>query len=56
MGSTGDVNTEGPIGVAFDLGLAEDYLRVRISYTRVHPDGGYERFFAWTQPVFLDGR
>ena len=29
--------------------------RCRVTYTR-QSDGGFEQFFAWTQPVFTDGR
>ncbi len=32
------------------------YLRCRLSYRRKNAAGGYERFFAWTQPRFFDGR
>ena len=31
------------------------YVRARVTYVRQTPDGG-EAFFAWTQPVFTDGR
>lgn len=56
VGETGTLATQGAVGAAFDIDLAEGYLRLRVTYTRPHPDGGYERFFAWVQPVFLDGR
>ncbi|MCH8269971.1 MAG: CehA/McbA family metallohydrolase [Planctomycetes bacterium] len=36
-----------------DPGVA--YLRCRVTYAR-KVDGGYEEFYAWTQPVFTDGR
>jgi len=31
------------------------YVRARVSFTRQTPEG-HESFFAWTQPVFTDGR
>lgn len=41
---------------SFDLAMGELYLRCRVTYTRPHPDGGFEAFYAWTQPHFKDGR
>jgi len=33
------------------------YVRARVTYTRKHPDAdGYEEYYAWSQPVFNDGR
>lgn len=40
----------------FELPAGEPYLRVRATWTVVGADGGRERFFAWTQPVFGDDR
>lgn len=33
----------------------DGYVRCRVTYTR-RSEGGFEQFFAWTQPVFTDGR
>lgn len=41
---------------AYGLEKAGAYLRCKLSYARRNPEGGYERFFAWTQPWFSDGR
>ncbi len=35
---------------------ASQYLRPRVTYFRNHPAGGSEAFYAWGQPVFIDGR
>lgn len=40
----------------YSLANGEAYVRCKLSYTRRNPDGGYEQFFAWTQPWFSDGR
>jgi hypothetical protein len=40
----------------FELPEGAPYLRVRATWTIVSEDGGRERYFAWTQPVFGDGR
>lgn len=40
----------------FELPEGEPYLRVRATWTVAAEDGGRERYFAWTQPVFGDGR
>ncbi|MBI1374324.1 MAG: hypothetical protein GC159_16530 [Phycisphaera sp.] len=44
-------------GVAsrFDITKDHAYIRCRISWTR-KSDAGFEVFYAWTQPVFTDGR
>ena len=31
------------------------YVRAKVTFTRIHVDG-FENFYAWTQPVFTDGR
>ena len=28
------------------------YVRAKVTYTRMHQDGGYEEFYAWGQPIF----
>ncbi|MCO6478707.1 MAG: PHP domain-containing protein [Phaeodactylibacter sp.] len=40
----------------YGLDGAPAYVRCKLSFTRPAPEGGYERFFAWTQPWFADGR
>ncbi len=40
----------------YGLEKTEGYVRCKLSYSRRTPDGGYESFFAWTQPWFADGR
>jgi len=45
-----------PVTASFDLAKGELYLRTRVTYTRPHPKGGFEAFYAWTQPYFKDGR
>ncbi len=32
------------------------YIRPKIVYTRQHPTEGWEEYYAWGQPQFLDGR
>lgn len=44
------------IKASHQLDQAHAYVRCKLSYTRRNPDGGYEQFFAWTQPWFSDGR
>lgn len=31
---------------------SDDYVRAKVTYTRMNQDGGYEEFYAWGQPIF----
>lgn len=44
-------------GTSASFAIPEDssYLRAKVTYSR-EVDSGYERFYAWLQPVFTDGR
>ncbi|MCB0549421.1 MAG: CehA/McbA family metallohydrolase [Phaeodactylibacter sp.] len=50
------LNKQETTRAAYELANAGAYVRCKLSYTRPNPDGGYEQFFAWTQPWFSDGR
>ena len=40
---------------AFSVTSDNSYIRAKVTYTRKRGDG-FENFYAWTQPVFTDGR
>lgn len=40
---------------SFAISTEHAYIRARVTYTRMTPTGA-ESFYAWTQPVFTDGR
>jgi len=40
---------------SFDVTETHAYVRCRVTWTRA-VEGGHEAFYAWTQPVFTDGR
>lgn len=42
--------------VDFPIEHEGKYVRAKVTYTRQLPDGRFERFYAWTQPRFLDDR
>ena len=44
------------VQATYRLDNAPAYARCKITYTRRTPEGGYEQFFAWTQPWFSDRR
>jgi hypothetical protein len=56
LAATHEPAVEGVFAAAFDLALSDAYIRCRITYARPHEEGGFEEFYAWTQPHFLDGR
>lgn len=37
---------------AFKLPRGLAYVRARVTYTAAAPDGGFNRYYAWTQPAF----
>ncbi len=39
----------------FSVPSDSGYVRAKVIYTR-EADTGYENFYAWMQPVFMDGR
>ena len=41
---------------AFVLDPAIPYVRPKVTFTRRYPEHGFEQYFAWGQPVFMDGR
>ena len=54
IGEFGDVlKSVSGMKATFRLDEDQNYVRARVSYTRVTPDRRYESFFAWGQPVFL---
>ncbi len=40
---------------SYEIQADDGYVRCRVTFTKRAGDG-YEQFFAWTQPVFTDGR
>ncbi len=32
------------------------YVRAKVTFTRKHPADGMEEYYAWGQPVFMDGQ
>ena len=36
----------------YKLKKSDVYVRAKVTYTRMHQDGGYEEFYAWGQPIF----
>jgi hypothetical protein len=40
----------------FKLNHNSPYYRVKVTYTQHHPTQGHEAYFAWYQPIFMDGR
>jgi len=36
----------------YKIKKSDIYVRAKVTYTRVHQDGGYEEFYAWGQPIF----
>jgi hypothetical protein len=40
---------------AFTVSKDNNYVRAKVTFTRKRA-GGFENFYAWTQPVFTDGR
>lgn len=54
----GGVNLATAAGSALEYRIRadDDYVRARITFTRALPDGGFERYYAWTQPFFSDER
>ena len=46
---------KGPRG-AYKIKKSDSYVRARVTFTRKHPNNGYEEYFAWGQPVFFDGK
>ncbi|MEX0326246.1 MAG: CehA/McbA family metallohydrolase [Puniceicoccaceae bacterium] len=40
----------------FTLDPSIPYVRPKITFTRRYPEHGFEQYFAWGQPVFMDGR
>ncbi len=40
---------------SFPVDGSSSYVRAKVTYTRAG-ENGYERFYAWMQPVFTDGR
>ena len=39
----------------FSVNVHTSYVRAKVTYVR-ETDTGFERFYAWMQPVFTDGR
>jgi hypothetical protein len=40
----------------FALDPSVPYVRPKVTFTRRYPEHGYEQYFAWGQPAFMDGR
>ena len=43
------------LSASFSVTDSNDYVRAKVTFTRKREDG-FENFYAWTQPVFTDGR
>lgn len=41
---------------SFTLDPAIPYVRTKVTYSRLYPEHGYEQYFAWGQPAFMDVR
>ncbi len=44
------------IEASFDVPEDVPYLRAKVIFRRLRSGGGYEAFYAWTQPIFTDER